>query len=217
MASFLNVVSVKMTFGNRTIMIIPTGEYENALRQRGVFCIAGIDEAGCGAIAGPVVAAAVVLPLNHGLKVRDSKLLSPNQRDRLFAEIQAIAEQIGTGIVDATVIDEIGIRPATFLAMTKALSALRALDHVLVDGWNIPGVKISQTRIVKGDQKEFCIAAASIVAKVTRDRLMVEANALYPEYAFAAHKGYGTATHREAIGLHGVSPLHRRSFRFHNP
>lgn len=194
-------------------MILPNGEYENALRRRGVLCVAGVDEAGCGAIAGPVVAAAVVLPSAHRLQVRDSKLLSPLQRDRLFDEIQATAEQIGTGIVDATTIDEIGIRSATFLAMTKALSSLRALGHVLVDGFAIPDLALPQTRIIKGDQKEFCIAAASIVAKVTRDRLMVEASVLYPQYAFSVHKGYGTARHQEAVRAHGASPLHRQSFR----
>lgn len=176
--------------------------------------MAGVDEAGCGAVAGPVVAAAVVLPEGHGLQVRDSKLLSPLQRNRLFDEIHEAALQIGTGIVDATVIDDIGIRPATFLAMRKALKELRALEHVLVDGWAIPDLDIPQTRIIKGDQKEFCIAAASIIAKVTRDRLMIEASALYPQYAFAVHKGYGTVRHREAVCAHGASPLHRRSFTF---
>ncbi|OGL70865.1 ribonuclease HII [Candidatus Uhrbacteria bacterium RIFCSPLOWO2_01_FULL_53_9] len=193
-------------------MITPTGDAERNLRNSGLVRIAGVDEAGCGALAGPVVAAAVILPQGHALAVRDSKTLSARQRERLFDEIQAVAVAVNTGIVDATTIDEIGIRPATFLAMRKALSGIGACQHALVDGWKIPDVDLSQTPIIKGDQKEFCIAAASIVAKVTRDRLMIKASALYPEYAFAAHKGYGTAKHQQAVRMHGICPLHRRSF-----
>lgn len=195
-------------------MIIPTGEIEANLRANGLFFIAGVDEAGCGAIAGPVVAGAVILPVDHGLGVRDSKTLSARQRERLIGEIEKTATDFSAGIVDANLIDEIGIRPATLLAMKRAIEGLSQVEHLLIDARSLSDVSIPQTSITKGDQKEFCIAAASIVAKVTRDRLMIAAHDLYPQYEFASHKGYGTQVHRKAVGVHGHSPLHRKSFEY---
>jgi ribonuclease HII len=194
-------------------MILPNGKEETNARGRGFSYVAGVDEAGAGALAGPVVAAAVILPVDHGLKVRDSKTLSAKQRDKLFDEIGEVAVEVGIGIVDATLIDEIGIRPSNHLAMRIAVEKLKLVDHALVDGWLIPKLTLSQTRIIRGDQKEFCIAAASIVAKVTRDRIMIEADIEYPQYSFAKHKGYGTVLHREAVKSHGRSPVHRVTFK----
>lgn len=194
----------------------PKGEKEAALRAQGVEPIAGVDEVGAGALAGPVVAAAVVLPLGHALRVRDSKTLSALQRERLCGEIRAVALGIGVGICDATEIDRVGIRAATHAAMRAALAELTAsgvvVAHVLVDGWRIPELNVPQTAIVKGDASEYCIAAASIVAKVTRDRMMVAFDACFPAYAFARHKGYGTQAHRDAVRVHGPCELHRQSF-----
>ncbi len=194
-------------------MVLPQGKTEAEVRGRGFSYVAGVDEAGAGALAGPVVAAAVILPVGHALKVRDSKTLSAKQRDKLYDEIHEVAEEVGVGIVDASVIDEIGIRPANHLAMRKSVEELSNVDYALVDGWLIPELQLSQTRIIRGDQKEFCIAAASIIAKVTRDRIMIEADSVYPEYLFAKHKGYGTQLHREAVRSHGRSPIHRVTFK----
>ncbi len=194
-------------------MVLPQGKTEAEVRGRGFSYVAGVDEAGAGALAGPVVAAAVTLPVGHTLKVRDSKTLSAKRRDQLFDEIHEVAVEIGVGIVDADEIDKIGIRPANHLAMRKSVEELTKADYALVDGWLIPGLLLSQTRIIRGDQKEFCIAAASIVAKVTRDRIMVDADELYPKYLFAKHKGYGTTLHRDAVKAHGRSPIHRVTFK----
>lgn len=159
-----------------------------------------------------MVAAAVMLPPGHDLAVRDSKTLSEKQREALFAQIEAVALGVGLGIVDAEEIDAIGIRPATLLAMRKAIEQLEHAEHLLIDAHTVQGIDIAQTGIVRGDQKEHCIAAASIVAKVSRDRLMVAAHALHPVYGFATHKGYGTKAHRKHVAAHGRSPLHRKSF-----
>lgn len=196
---------------NPVNMILPTGETEKRLRDCGMLFIAGVDEAGAGALAGPVVAGAVILPENHNLKVRDSKLMTAKARDRLFDEIQSVAIAIGVGIVDADVIDRINIRQASMLAMKKAVLELEKVDHVLVDAREID-IETPQTAIIRGDQKEFCIAAASIIAKVTRDRMMLELDNAYPQYGFASHKGYGTKSHRQAVMDHGRSNVHRESF-----
>lgn len=192
-------------------IIHPTGELEAHLRTQGLSFIAGVDEAGAGALAGPVVAAAVTLPEGHGLAVRDSKTLSEKQRDRLFDEIHAVALGIGIGMVHVEDIDRIGIRPANLLAMKKAVEMLDRVDHVLSDARKID-VTFPQTALVRGDQKEFCIAAASIIAKVTRDRFMVQAHEMFPQYDFQKHKGYGTKAHRVAVHEHGRCALHRESF-----
>lgn len=192
-------------------VIHPTGEFEARLRAQGLLFIAGVDEAGAGALAGPVVAAAVVLPEGHGLAVRDSKTLSERQRERLMGEIESVALGIGIGMVHVEDIDRIGIRPANLFAMKKAVEGLERVDYVLSDARELD-IATPQTALIRGDQKEFCIAAASIVAKVTRDRFMVQAHEMFPQYNFQKHKGYGTKAHREAVGEHGRCPLHRESF-----
>jgi ribonuclease HII len=189
--------------------------YEKKARGKGYLTIAGIDEAGRGPLAGPVVAAVVILPDRFpSADVNDSKQLSPVQRDRLYELIYAQAVAVGIGIVDAIEIDRINILRASLLAMVMAASNLDpAPDCLLVDG-NFPvPLALAQQTIVKGDALSLSIAAASIVAKVTRDRLMSRYDQDYPQYGFAGHKGYGTHTHREAIVRHGCCPIHRRSFK----
>jgi ribonuclease HII len=189
--------------------------YEKKARANGHLTIAGIDEAGRGPLAGPVVAAAVILPDRFpSTEVNDSKQLSPIQRDRLYELIYSQAVAVGIGIVDAIEIDRINILRASLLAMAMAASNLDpAPDCLLVDG-NFPvPLALAQQTIVKGDALSLSIAAASIVAKVTRDRLMSRYDHDYPQYGFAGHKGYGTHAHREAIVRHGCCPIHRRSFK----
>lgn len=180
------------------------------------FCfVAGVDEAGRGPLAGPVVAAAVVFPRGVLLPcVNDSKQLSENAREELYNAIFSVPDvQIGIGEADVETIDLMNILNATHLAMRRAVEQLRQADFVLVDGRPVKGLPLPSRAMVKGDAKSASIAAASIVAKVHRDRLMVELDALYPQYGFASHKGYGTAEHLEALRNYGVTPVHRRSFR----
>ena len=175
--------------------------------------ICGIDEAGRGPLAGPVVAA-VVLPENcQILYLNDSKQLSAKKREELYDIIREKAVCTGTGVVGPERIDEINILQATYEAMRQALRGLSVSPDVLLnDAVTIPGVNICQVPIIKGDAKSVSIAAASIVAKVTRDRMMVEYDRLYPGYGFAANKGYGSGMHLEALKRLGPSPIHRRSF-----
>lgn len=181
----------------------------------GAVLVAGVDEAGRGPLAGPVVAAAVVLPRALEISgIDDSKRLTPAKREELFGRINAEAVGVGVGIVSEKVIDEINILRATFRAMRDAVARLnRAPDHVLVDGDRIPDLEVPQTAIHRGDEKSAAIAAASIVAKVTRDRMLVEYDARYPGYGFARHKGYGTPEHIAALTRLGPCEIHRRSFR----
>lgn len=178
--------------------------------------IAGIDEAGRGPLAGPVVAASVILPKDcEILYLNDSKQLSAKRRDELFDEIKQKAIAYGIGIVSQGRIDDINILQATYEAMREAIGRMSEKqnpDLLLVDAVHIPDVDIKQVGIVKGDAKSVSIAAASILAKVTRDRFMVEMDKLYPEYGFASHKGYGSKSHIEAIKKHGASPIHRQTF-----
>ncbi len=176
--------------------------------------ICGIDEAGRGPLAGPVVAGAVVLPENcQILFLNDSKQLSAKKREELYDIIREKAVCTGTGVVGPERIDEINILQATYEAMRQALRGLSVSPDVLLnDAVTIPGVNIRQVPIIKGDAKSVSIAAASIVAKVTRDRMMVEYDRLYPGYGFAANKGYGSGMHLEALKRLGPSPIHRRSF-----
>ena len=176
--------------------------------------IAGIDEAGRGPLAGPVVAAAVILPKDRPiLYVNDSKKLSEKKREELFDVIMEEAEAVGVGIASEKRIDEINILNATKEAMATAVKKLQiAPDLLLIDAVRLTDVPIRQVPIIKGDAKSASIAAASIIAKVTRDRLMREYDALYPEYGFRQHKGYGSAEHIAAILKYGPCPLHRRSF-----
>lgn len=177
-------------------------------------CICGVDEAGRGPLAGPVVAAAVVLPKDcRILYLNDSKKLSRQRRELLFDEILEKAEGCGIGMVSPGRIDEINILQATYEAMRQALEKLAAAPDILLnDAVSIPGVDLFQVPIVKGDAKSVSIAAASILAKVTRDRIMEEYDSAYPQYGFARHKGYGTAAHMEALARYGPCPIHRRSF-----
>ncbi len=179
--------------------------------------IAGVDEAGRGPLAGPVVAAAVILhPGAEILGINDSKKLTEKKREELYPQILERAMAVGTGIVSAARIDEINILQATYEAMRKAVGQLCfAPDVLLVDAVTIPGLDIRQVPIIKGDAKSLSIGAASIIAKVTRDRLMREMAEIYPEYGFKGHKGYGTAAHIEALKKFGPCPIHRRSFITH--
>jgi ribonuclease HII len=192
-----------------------TWDVERGLWDRGYRYLAGIDEAGRGALAGPVVAAAIVLPPYSGVpRVDDSKRLSPHVRELLYVQIQAVATFIGVGIVGAEVIDQINIRQGTLKAMMAALQgASQHIEYLLIDGLETVPVPLTQQAFVRGDQTIGSIAAASIVAKVTRDRLMDTMEQLYPGYGFAQHKGYGTASHLQAIRQRGPSVIHRRTFR----
>ena len=187
-------------------------EYENTYDACAYIC--GIDEAGRGPLAGPVVAAAAVLPKDCQIfYLNDSKKLSEKKRDLLFDEIKGKAVAYGIGIVSPQVIDEINILQATYEAMRQAISQLNVIPEILLnDAVTIPGVDIMQVPIVKGDAKSVSIAAASILAKVTRDRMMMEYDQIYPEYGFAKHKGYGTAAHIAALKEYGPCPIHRRTF-----
>ena len=188
--------------------------YEKEYEAFGVIC--GIDEAGRGPLAGPVAAAAVILPKDSRIFfLNDSKKLSEKKREELYGEILEQAVGVGVGLVGPGRIDEINILQATYEAMREAVGKLSVRPDVcLNDAVTIPGLpsRIRQIPIIKGDAKSLSIAAASIVAKVTRDRLMREYDRLYPEYGFAVHKGYGTRAHMEAIRRFGMTPIHRRSF-----
>ena len=177
-------------------------------------CICGIDEVGRGPLAGPVVAGAVILPVDCDiLYLNDSKQLSEKKREELFEVIMEKAVSTGLGFVTPQKIDEINILQATYEAMREAISGLTPQPDVLLnDAVTIPGVKIRQIPIIKGDAKSVSIAAASIIAKVTRDRLMVEYDQMFPEYGFASNKGYGAAAHIEALRKYGPTPIHRKSF-----
>ncbi|HEX6383119.1 MAG TPA: ribonuclease HII [Anaerolineae bacterium] len=189
-------------------------------RETGLNTIAGIDEAGRGALAGPVAAAAVILPPGAAYladvlcEVDDSKQLTPATRERLFDLIMQNALAYGTSLVSATVVDEIGILPATKRAMAMAVAQLwPAPDYLLIDGpVRLATLPVPQQPVIRGDSLCLSIAAASILAKVTRDRYMIELDGRYPEYGFAQHKGYGTPQHLAALASHGPSPVHRRSF-----
>ena len=189
--------------------------HERALRKAGVGLIAGIDEAGRGPLAGPVVAAAVVLPEKFRHKVlTDSKQLSPETREVLYGELTAIDGVVwAVCAVESDEIDRINILRATHQAMRRALGALAVRpEHALIDGLPVHPFPVPHTAIVRGDSASFSIAAASIFAKVTRDRIMERMHAVYPAYGFSRHKGYGTAEHLAMLRAHGPCPIHRRSF-----
>ena len=176
--------------------------------------ICGIDEAGSGPLAGPVAAAAVILPKDcEILYLNDSKKLSPKRREALYDEILEKAVAAGIGLVEASRIDEINILQATYEAMRLAVGKLGIVPEVLLnDAVTIPELDLEQVPIIKGDARSVSIAAASILAKVTRDRLMTEYDNMYPQYGFAVHKGYGTAAHIEALKTYGPCPVHRNTF-----
>jgi ribonuclease HII len=197
-------------------------EFERALWRQNVTRIAGVDEAGRGPLAGPVVAAAAILParwaesgLPAGLTgLNDSKQLTSAQREKFFSFLTACGEiEFAIAQIDAAQIDEINILQATHRAMNAALAQLNPQpQHALVDGRPVRTMRVPQTAIVKGDARSYSIAAASVLAKVTRDRLMLEFHEQFPNYGFAEHKGYGTARHLAAIEQFGACPIHRKSF-----
>jgi ribonuclease HII len=188
--------------------------YEGQAWRTGLTRIAGVDEAGRGPLAGPVVAAAVIIAPDRRVRgVNDSKVLPPERREELFALIQERAVAVGVGIVDHLTIDRINILEATRLAMDQALAALNLVPELIItDFVELRVVPCPQLNLVDGDARCASVAAASIIAKVTRDRLMCEMDAEYPIYGFARHKGYATPEHIAAIDRHGLCPLHRRSF-----
>lgn len=192
----------------------PTYMYEHAALDSGFTCICGIDEAGRGPLAGPVFAAAVVLPTDCEIPgLNDSKKLTEKKRDALFDIIIEKAIAYSVASASEREIDEINILNATFLAMNRAFDGLSVKpDMALIDGNREPGVNAAQTTIVKGDSKSMSIAAASILAKVSRDRYMLELAKLYPQYEFERHKGYGTKLHYERIREYGISEVHRKTF-----
>ena len=196
----------------------PTLNIETALWANGALWVAGIDEAGRGALAGPVAAAAVIFPQLIDLQsrlsgVRDSKKMSPSQRDNWKQAIQEIAVTYGVGMSSAQEIDTLGIIKATKLSAKRAIAALSVVpDHLLIDHFQISDFHISQTSLPKGDVISLSIAAASILAKTTRDAILCEMGRKYPEFGFENHKGYGTQAHLDAIYTCGITNFHRKSF-----
>lgn len=189
-------------------------EFERELYSKGIILIAGVDEAGRGPLCGPVVAAAVILNPNEKIAgVNDSKKLTEKKREELFSVIKEKAIAYSVGIVDEKTIDKINILEATRLAMKKAVEGLKEVPgHVLVDAEKHVPINIPYTPIIKGDAKSESIAAASIIAKVTRDHMINELDKKYPEYHFAKNKGYGTREHIAAIKEHGLCEIHRKTF-----
>ena len=194
--------------------VLLTMEKEMEIRAKGFTAVCGIDEAGRGPLAGPVVAAAVILPEDIQLPgVNDSKKITEKKREILFDFVKEHALAYGIGEASETEIDEINILQATFLAMRRAVEALQSpADYALVDGNRIQGLPVPAETVIGGDGKVLSIAAASILAKVTRDRYMRDMAAQYPEYGFEKHKGYGTKAHYAAIEQYGICPLHRKTF-----
>ncbi len=189
--------------------------FERQFQSQGYLRVAGVDEAGRGPLAGPVVAACVLLPdfSSDFFSLDDSKKLTESKREQLYTFLNERALAIGVGVVDAQTIDRINILQATFLAMQKAVENITPKpDFILIDGNRRPTWATAAETIVKGDSRSISIAAASIIAKVTRDRMMEEYAQLFPQWGFLKHKGYGTADHIAAIHEHGVSPIHRRTF-----
>lgn len=194
---------------------MPDDSYEKAARARGFVLVAGVDEAGRGPLAGPVSAAAVVLP--EGVEIEglnDSKKLSEKRRENIFTKISESEEvRWSHSFAEASEIDKVNILQATHAAMRRAVAGLpEAADYALIDGRAVKDFPIPSEGIIKGDGKSLSIAAASVIAKVLRDRLMVEMDRKYPQYGFAKHKGYGTKLHLDALHTHGPCPIHRRSF-----
>jgi ribonuclease HII len=188
--------------------------FDRGIRQQGFSLLAGVDEAGRGPLAGPVVAAAVMLPADwQDEMINDSKLLSPKKRDYCLSQIQSHALAFGIGIIPESMIDSVNILQATYLAVKEAVQQMQLKpDGLVLDALKIDDLLIPQISIIKGDQQSLSIAAASIVAKVTRDRIMNDYDRQYPEYGFAKHKGYGTVYHYEALDQYGPCPIHRNSF-----
>jgi ribonuclease HII len=201
------------------IAFTPSLAAESVLWEYGLTRVAGLDEAGRGAWAGPVAAAAVILPSDPTIQdklngVRDSKQMSARERDFWEEQIKVVALDWSTGLASSREIDELGILPSTRLAMRRALDGLSLLPkHLLIDAVRLPGVQVPQTALIKGDGLVLSIACASVLAKTCRDAILVQLDKEYPGYAFARHKGYGTARHREALAGLGPCPEHRFSYR----
>lgn len=195
--------------------LINNREYEEELEQKGIKYIAGVDEVGRGPLVGPVVTACVILPLGYELEgLTDSKKLSLKKREMYFDIIMKDALSVSIGIQDEKVIDEVNIYEATKLAMYEAINNSKIKpEHVLIDAMKLENLDIPSTSIIKGDLKSITISAASIIAKVTRDRMLVELDKKYPEYGFAKNAGYGTKQHIEAIEKYGIIPEHRKTFK----
>ena len=202
--------------------LIKMKEYENQLYTQGYLAVAGTDEVGRGPLAGPVVAATVVLPESCDvIGIDDSKKLSPKKREELYYKIKETALSIGVSFVDNDTIDKINILNATKAAMVQSLNHANQkliegyeseIEYLLSDAVKLDNVKIPQMNIIKGDEKCISIAAASIIAKVTRDRFMIKMEARYPGYDFASNKGYGTKNHYAGIKRMGLTPIHRKTF-----
>ncbi len=203
-----------MKFIKENMKYKPSWDYEELYYNKGYINVAGIDEAGRGPLAGPVVAAAVILDRKKDISgINDSKKLSEKKRNLLYSILTEEALAIGIGIVDEATIDLINIKNATHLAMKKAIENLKIKpDFLLIDAESLKDIKIPQHAIIKGDCRSFSIAAASIIAKVERDRIIVSYESVYPGYGFAKHKGYGTKEHFECIRKYGLLPIHRRTF-----
>ncbi len=200
------------------MVLKPTFHIERELIAHGYRAIVGVDEAGCGALAGPLVAAAVIFPLHSRLSlVRDCKQLSHKQREGLYERIMDKAQAFAIAQASHKEICTLGLRKANYLAMRRAIEQIPEADAVLVDAWTIPGLRIPQRGIVRGDQTVKSIAAASILAKVARDRMMEAFAKQYPEYGFEAHKGYATKDHRKAIETYGPCPIHRLTYKTFQP
>lgn len=189
--------------------------FDDHYRSRGCQVVAGVDEAGRGPWAGPVVASAVILPKHPEIEgLNDSKKLTSSQREKIFNIINNVALSVSVEVVSHEVIDSINVLEATYKAMRSAVKKTTCkFDIVLVDGWPVPDVTWPQDAIISGDAKSAAIAAASVVAKVTRDRIMAELSLKYPQYNFVKHKGYGTKEHHEMLKKYGPCPIHRKSFR----
>jgi ribonuclease HII len=190
-------------------------DYENRVREKGFSVIAGVDEAGRGPLAGPVVSAAVILPSGFRASgLTDSKKLSPATREIYYEKIYADADAIGVGVVDVAEIERINILQASLLSMVIAVKNLQLQpDFLLIDGQFVIQAKYPQQAIIKGDALSISIAAASVIAKVTRDRIMENYHTVFPIYGFNRHKGYPTLEHREAIKINGCCPIHRKTFK----
>jgi ribonuclease HII len=210
---------MKAKFDRACLPPRPTLEFEAALWQAGARYVAGIDEAGRGPLAGPVTAAAVILPPDPAVAgqlwgVRDSKQMTPGQRETWAACLKRLALAYGVGFASAQEIDALGILPATRLAARRALDGLAlAPEHLLLDYLKLSGCRLPQTSLVKGDARSLSIAAASVLAKTARDALLCDLDGQYPGYGFAAHKGYGTRAHLAALDRLGPCQLHRKTFK----
>lgn len=198
----------------------PDLSFESKLWEAGKWLVAGIDEAGRGALAGPIVAGVVVLPPDCSIAaclqgVRDSKQMSPAKRELWAERIQALALAWGVGYASHLEVDELGVVPATLLAARRAIGTLPiAPQHLMLDFLHLPEAVVPQTSLVKGDARSLSIAAASVLAKTSRDHWLDSMDDFYPGYGFRAHKGYGTRVHRLAIAQQGMCPIHRLSFKF---